>query len=298
MLRLLNRRAIARLTAPLLALVALAPMASPASALTVVGGDTNVTTLGWSVVGLDSNNVAVGPDEFPVGARYCTSTPVSGLTAHWQWLGTGSTTDNSLIKLADVAPAYETITAFNPQTTIVVGQTCYDAYWNVKLTRSAAAYDVDRGYQISFADAGGTQLGSTNALRRIYVEKLVSQNRNTVGSVSLDGGGTTLVAGNTYDFTVTGSTSTSYDQLTFASIFPAPAFQLLDANYTYTTATAWPVTASPTRPTPMPARGSTCTTSRKSPASVSAWVARVATSPRTSVCALPPTRAALLRSTP
>lgn len=242
MLLNLARRALALSLAPVLALVALVPAAGPASAAvtpTLIspgsgGNSPGVSTLGWSVVGLDSNRpLTDGPDEFPVGARYCAASPVADLTASWAWLAKGSTQNDSLIRLADTSTAYETITVFSTQT--IGGQTCYDAYWNVKLTRSASAYDQDRGYQISFNGTGVPAGTSTNPLRRIYVEKLVSQNRNTVGSVTLDGGGETLTAGNTYDFTVTGKTSTSYDQLTFASIFPAPTFQLLDARYTYST---------------------------------------------------------------
>lgn len=226
-----NRRILSLLATPLLAVVSLVPIGSPASALTLnpTTDTTGITRLGWSVVGLDSNNVAVGPDEFPVGARFCAPANATGVTANWSWLPGGTTADNTYIRLADTSTAYETITVG-----ALPSGNCYDAYWNVKLTRDVATRGLSRAYQITFRDGGGVLLGSTDDRRRIYVEKLVSQGRNTVGTVSLDGGGTTLAPGGTYDFTVTGATSASYGQLTFASIFPAPTFTLLKADYSYT----------------------------------------------------------------
>ncbi len=205
----------------------------PAAALTVTGGDTNVTPLGWSVVGLDSNDVTVGPDQFPVGARFCASSPVSGVTASWGWTGAGSTTDDSLIHLADTSTRYAAIAVG-----ALSAGSCYDAYWNVQITRSASAYQQSRAYQVTFTDGSGSTLGTTNADRRIYVEHLISQNRNTVGSVSLDSGGNTVIAGHTYAFTVTGLTASTNDQLDFAAIFPSATFRLLKSSFTYSTFTA------------------------------------------------------------
>lgn len=46
----------------LLALVALPVRAT---------GSLNIEPITWNVIGLDSNNVNVGPNDFPVGARAC-----------------------------------------------------------------------------------------------------------------------------------------------------------------------------------------------------------------------------------
>ena len=59
-------------------LVLFASWAGPADAATTLAA----TPITWGVVGLDSNDVSVGPNHFPVGARVCVDfqhlgTPVS-----------------------------------------------------------------------------------------------------------------------------------------------------------------------------------------------------------------------------
>src|SRR6187397_1419918 len=46
-----------------------------------------VTPLTWNVIGLDSNNVNVGPNDFPVGARVCNtgSEAATNVTAVFNW---------------------------------------------------------------------------------------------------------------------------------------------------------------------------------------------------------------------
>ena len=46
-----------------------------------------ITPLTWNVVGLDSNNVNVGPNNFPVGARVCNTgdTPAFNVGSTFNW---------------------------------------------------------------------------------------------------------------------------------------------------------------------------------------------------------------------
>src|SRR5215216_4394196 len=46
-----------------------------------------ITPITWSVIGLDSNNVNVGPNHFPIGARVCNSGDIaaSNVTANFVW---------------------------------------------------------------------------------------------------------------------------------------------------------------------------------------------------------------------
>lgn len=46
-----------------------------------------ITPITWNVIGLDSNNVKVGPDTFPVGARVCNTgdAVVGDLVATFNW---------------------------------------------------------------------------------------------------------------------------------------------------------------------------------------------------------------------
>src|SRR4026208_1629448 len=56
----------------------------------------SVTPLTWNVMGLDSNNVNVGPNDFPVGARVCNTggAVATNVTATFTW-----TSANALINI-------------------------------------------------------------------------------------------------------------------------------------------------------------------------------------------------------
>ena len=178
----------------------------------------SVSPITWNVVGLDSNNVNVGPNIFPVGARVCnTGDAVAyNIKSTFNW-----TSAATYIGLRSGSATSYTADGVN-----LTPGSCYDFYYEVEITRNSAAYDTTRHYNISAtantaADNSGTTLnGATPSNREIYVEHLISQNRNSTTDIKLDGvsvpvGSTmTLVVGNTYNLTLIGSTATQgYNQI-------------------------------------------------------------------------------------
>src|SRR6266568_3207882 len=154
-----------------------------------------VTPITWNIVGLDSNNPAVGPHLFPVGARVCSNVATTNVAVNF---------------LFDSANANVNLRAGSLSTinlpAIGAGQ-CADAYFEVDVTQTAAAFDTTRRYHITAADGSGTF--STPAPRELYVEHLISQDRNSVSDVKFGpvggpytsvapGGSMNLVVGNTY----------------------------------------------------------------------------------------------------
>lgn len=193
----------------------------------------SITPLTWNVVGLDSNNVNVGPNNFPVGARVCnTGTAATNLVATFVWdtsnayidLRTGSLNPITLSSLAAGSPA---------------SPSCYDFYFEVSVARNSAAYNTTRRYHINVSEAS-TGTISTPTPREIFVEHLISQNRNSTDTVKLNGtpivaGGTmSLLVGNTYTIELDGSTATQgYNQLEDFINFPNTIFQVLGVQSTY-----------------------------------------------------------------
>ena len=172
-----------------------------------------VTPITWNVIGLDSNNVNVGPNDFPVGARVCnpTGSPTTTLTqVKFVWddgLGiyTSSPSADPYINLRNGTK--DTLT---PNQSLAAGA-CYDAYFEVIVNRNSSAYDHTRNYHITATDSGGT--ASTPTPRQLYVEHLISQSRNSVTGVSYGpyggslasvgaGGTMSLIVGNEYDIKV------------------------------------------------------------------------------------------------
>lgn len=201
----------------------------PAQAATAL----TVAPITWNVVGLDSNNVNVGPNDFPVGARVCnTSGSATTATVNFNW-----TSANAYINLR---PG----TLSSLSLPLNAGQ-CKDTYFEVAVTRNAAAYDTTRDYTITATDGSGT--ASTPVPRQIYVEHLVSQGRNATLNMQLstDGGSTytsvpsggamNLMVGQTYFIKLIAETATSgYEQSESFINFPNTIFQVLSVSTAYT----------------------------------------------------------------
>jgi LPXTG-site transpeptidase (sortase) family protein len=198
-----------------------------------------ITPITWNVIGLDSNNVNVGPNHFPVGARVCNTGDVAAtnLSATFIW-----DTSNSYINIRPGTSSTLTVSS-------LAAGSCTDFYFEVEITRNAAAYDTTRDYHITVTATGGLSV-STPTPRTLYVEHLVSQSRNAVTDVqygtslgsltSVAAGGTmTLVVGNTYYIKLIGFTATNgYEQLESFINFPNTIFQVLSVNSTYTADTS------------------------------------------------------------
>ncbi|HLC04560.1 MAG TPA: hypothetical protein VJK02_16110, partial [Anaerolineales bacterium] len=189
--------------------------------------------LTWNVVGLDSNDVNVGPNNFPVGARVCNTgdSPATNVTSTFVW-----DTSDAFI---DLRPGSLTqFTGAEAVPTLAPGS-CHDFYYEVQVSRSASAYNHTRRYHITAtADTLGTV--STPTPREIFVERLISQNRNATTDVKLNGvsipvGGTmALLVGSTYSIQLVGSTATNgYEQIEEFINFPNTIFRVNSVAATY-----------------------------------------------------------------
>ena len=178
-----------------------------------------ITPVSWNVIGLDSNNTAAGPDTYQIGARVCNTggTAVSNLVGTFVW---------------DSSNAFVNLSGNNPVTfTSLNAGACTDFYFPVTITRTSLAYNTTRGYHIT-ASATSVSTVSTPTPRELYVEKIISQNRNSVNSIS---GPTTVFVGQTYQYTVNASTATQgYEQLEAFLNLSNVIFQVLSIATTYT----------------------------------------------------------------
>jgi len=186
------------------------------------------TPITWNIIGLDSNAVNTGPDDFPVGVRICNTgdTPAANVTATFNW---------------DSANAYIDLRqdSLNPITLASLPDgACADFYFEVVIDRTSLAYSTGRDYHINITADGLAAINTP--IKNLYVEKLVSQNRNSVLDVQLDGvsiaaGGTmNMMVGQTYTITLVANTATNgYEQLETFINFPNTIFQVLGVTTTY-----------------------------------------------------------------
>jgi len=190
-----------------------------------------IAPVSWNVIGLDSNTPATGPSNFPVGARVCSSVATTNVAVNYIW-------DSANVLVDFRAGSLSTITI----PSIGAGQ-CKDAYFEVSIVKTAAAFDTTRRYHITATDVSGTV--STTTPREIYVEHLISQNRNSISDVKFGptipslvsvpaGGAMDLVVGNTYVIQLIGGTATQgYNQFEAFINFPNTIFQVLSVSTTY-----------------------------------------------------------------
>ncbi len=179
----------------------------------------SVAPITWNIVGLDSNNVTVGPDTFPVGVRITNTgdTAATSLTA-----GFAFTTANALINLD--GPGVVSFASLAPGASV-------DAYFNIRVTRNSAAYGTRRSYVVTVAGTGFTTATSPTP-REIFVESLVSQNRNLTVSIT---GPTSVSIGDVVQYVMVAKTATGgYEQLEAALTVASAGFQVLSTASTYT----------------------------------------------------------------
>jgi hypothetical protein len=185
-----------------------------------------VTPITWNVVGLDSNSPTSGPKFFPVGARVCSNVATASVAVDWTW---DSANANLNLRTGSLA----TITLPS-----IAAGACADAYFEIEVNQVAGAYDTTRRYHITATDGSGPV--STPKPRELYVEHLISQNRNSITGVKLNGvsipagGSMSLVVGNTYTIELDGGTATQgYNQFEAFINFPNTIFQVLSVSTTY-----------------------------------------------------------------
>ncbi len=210
-------------------------------------GQLTITPITWDVVGLDSNRpLTSGPELFPVGAQVCSATATTDVDVDFVWPdGNGSGWDfgtgDPYINLRSGSLTSLTFAS------IGAGE-CVDAYFELRVTRDAAAFEQSREYVINATDLSGTV--STPSSRAIRIERLVSQNRNTTLQIRygqqadesdwlvFGGGGINLAIGETYFIELTTQTSTAYEELQSFLTLSNTIFQVKAVSTTYSTQTA------------------------------------------------------------
>jgi len=177
-----------------------------------------IKTVTWDIIGLDSNNTSIGPNSFQVGSRVCNTggTTLNNVVGNFVWDST-----NIYINLSSSA---------TNRSRLLAAGACLDFYYPVAVTRTSAAYNTTRRYHMT-ASADGVAAVSTPTPRELYVEKLISQGRNTVTSIT---GPSSVTVGQTYQYTLVASTATQgYEQLEAFLDLPNVVFQVVSIQTTY-----------------------------------------------------------------
>ncbi len=131
----------------------------------------SVTPITWNVVGLDSNNVTTGPAEYAIGVRIRNTGDVTATNVVASF---AFTTANANINT--LGPTTRTFASLAPGATV-------DAYFDIAITRTAAAKNTARRYLVTVTGTNFTAATSPTP-REIFVENLVSQQRNETLSIT------------------------------------------------------------------------------------------------------------------
>jgi LPXTG-site transpeptidase (sortase) family protein len=192
----------------------------------------SIDLITWGMVGLDSNDPMSGPNNFPVGAHVCNDGDAIALevTSNWTW-----DSENAFINNRENSITSFTGTYAHPS---LAPGACYDFYYEISITKVSAAFDTYRNFHIT-ASINGSGLVQTPT-RQLYVEHLISQNRNSTSAMTLDGnsipvgGSMNMVVGNTYEIVLYANTATQgYNQIETFINFPNSVFRILEVHTHY-----------------------------------------------------------------
>ena len=238
----------------------------------------SIAPITWNVIGLDSNKPATAqpapqvfpPDRYPVGVEVCNSEGAD-LTDHkvsfvWDEFPSPNYIHlwDSTVNWNDTDSNGDPITSNDreglnelPVPTIADGA-CADLYFWVQIEQVNEAYDYTRDFHIALWDdatspedtaTNGTLIGETpnsgstvglDESQELYVEYLVSQNRNAILRFTVDGtevapGGSVAVKpGDTIELVIDAKTATQgYEQLEVFMTLPPDLFTINSVASTY-----------------------------------------------------------------
>lgn len=159
-------------------------------------GTLGLTKGSWDNIGLDSNDVTVGPDHFLVQIHVTNNAATTANNV----VGTFAFTSvNANIILDPLESPVKNLGNIAP------GQT-KDLFYLVNVIRTSAAYNTARSYTVSVAGSNtGSPIDTISG--NLVVQKLLSQNRNHVNSIVITPSNPTL--GSNFGVTVSSSTSSS-----------------------------------------------------------------------------------------
>ncbi len=212
-----------------------------------------IARITWNVIGLDSNDVTVGPDTFPVGVRVCNTGAEAATNVSVDFVLDADADANDYIVLESGSLDPLTLSS------LAVGA-CSDFYFTVVVSRTTCAFapppanackDPEEDYHIvaSADNAGSVQ---TNTGYELYVEKLISQARNSAADIFCDTTGGTfnsisyvgcsgvdpsysVLVGQTYKFTYLFTTAPGgYEEISSFIDLPNYVFQILSVTTTFT----------------------------------------------------------------
>lgn len=162
-----------------------------------------ITPISWNIIGLDSNNVNVGPNLYLVAARVTNTGDTTATNVRVDYVWDDAIHTSPYINLQDPTKNSQAIAALAPGAST-------DYYFNVVVTRDPAAYFTARSYHIA-ASADGVSAVTTPIGRELFVEKILSQNRNSDLVIT---GPSSVQVGGTYTYHLTSSTAPGgYSQL-------------------------------------------------------------------------------------
>lgn len=203
-----------------------------------------IETTTWNVIGIDSN---FKPDLeiFPVGAEVCNTGggEETNLSTAFVWDEV-----NPYVDLWDINEAGDPISIVDININRAVPDlgpgACHTVYYFVKIEQVEAAFETSRDYHIEVRqdDSAFSPSISTPSGHELYIERIVSQNRNsvidyTVGGVPIPqaSANISVTPGDTFELILNAKTATNgYQQLEVFLALPPTLFTINSVESTYT----------------------------------------------------------------
>jgi uncharacterized repeat protein (TIGR01451 family) len=184
-------------------------------------GTLALTKGSWDIIGLDHNNVNQGPNQYVIQIHVTNNalTTANNVAGTLAW-----TTTNPYVYLA---PG-QSPTVFLGD--LAPGET-RDIFYLVEVARNSNAYDTTRNYTITVS-GDNTGAPADTITGQLYVQKLISQNRNDVVSITVSN--PTPTVGDYFAVTVVSTTaSAAYDVVNLPIDYNPALVKPISYNVTY-----------------------------------------------------------------
>jgi LPXTG-site transpeptidase (sortase) family protein len=175
----------------------------------------------WNVIGLDSQDVNVGPNHFLVGARVCNEgdSAASNIAVTFVW-----DSPNPLINIS--GPADFSLAS-------LAANSCRDFYFGIEVTRSTEAYNSSREYHIQVSADDLSDIRTPNN-REIFVQPLDLQGDVPDPVPDYLSGPSEVEVGQTYQYTArSDSLPSDNTQLMHLVYFPPDMFRIVSVSASY-----------------------------------------------------------------
>jgi len=184
----------------------------------------SIEPLTWNIFGLDDEDMNLGPNTYPIGARVCNSGDEAAQNVEFSLVW-----EEENLNISEIGPASFNLTQLD-------ATQCRDFYFQVMVNRTLASYNTSREFHFRLVSSNHSTI-ETEAPTEIYVQPYLNEENQPNDNMSsfIIAGPSTIELGQTVEFTGTSAVaSPGMQQLMHLIELPTDLFRIVTVETSYT----------------------------------------------------------------